>query len=152
MINRSMRQATPPENREPKENTKKKVENYNSNGSPNVINDTNISNGMIQTPSEVPIGSTNTNGNWNLLDKKTDTWSPVFLTGFGMDTSTSTPNSQTTFSSENVYTPGLGLTMSGSGELPLWLQETNLGDLGLTNTGTEAFFLPSEDFNNFALL
>ena len=69
-----------------------------------------------------------------------------------MDTSTSTPNSQTTFSSENVYTPGLGLTMSGSGELPLWLQETNLGDLGLTNTGTEAFFLPSEDFNNFALL
>lgn len=87
---------------------------------------------------------------WNLMEgtqQQQEGWSPVMLNGLGIETSTSTPNSQSTLvSGENGLGGGIGT------ELPLWLQETNLGDLGLTNTGTEAYFLPSEDLSNFTLL
>ncbi|TIB30165.1 hypothetical protein E3P84_03445 [Wallemia ichthyophaga] len=83
---------------------------------------------------------------WNLMEgtqQQQEGWSPVMLNGLGIETSTSTPNSQSTLvSGENGLGGGIGT------ELPLWLQETNLGDLGLTNTGTEAYFLPSEDLSS----
>lgn len=155
MLNRSMRQATPSElgkasKLPPVMRVPMSATGGSTTGETTTNNNAPMTTGIIQNPAETTISD---NVNWGILDvKQEQPWSPAFLNGIGIDTSTSTPTSQSTFTSDGIMGPGFSLPMSSSGELPLWLQETNLGDLGVTNTGTEAFFLPSEDFSNFALI
>lgn len=156
MLNRSMRQATPSElGKAGNVPPAMRMPMHAATGATDAAAAANaqMNNSMILNPADTPNIDNSNASNWSLMEAKQEPWSPAFLNGLGMETSTSTPNSQSTFvSGENALTGGFGMPLSSSGELPLWLQETNLGDLELTNTGTEAFFLPSEDFSNFALL
>ncbi|TIC10731.1 hypothetical protein E3Q14_02644 [Wallemia mellicola] len=136
MLNRSMRQATPSElGKASKLPPVMRVPMSATGGSTTgetTNNNAPMTTGIMQNPADTTISD---NVNWGILDvKQEQPWSPAFLNGIGIDTSTSTPTSQSTFTSDGIMGPGFSLPMSSSGELPLWLQETNLGDLGVTNT------------------
>ncbi|TIC41349.1 hypothetical protein E3Q06_01607 [Wallemia mellicola] len=136
MLNRSMRQATPSElGKASKLPPVMRVPMSATGGSTTgetTNNNAPMTTGIIQNPADTTISD---NVNWGILDvKQEQPWSPAFLNGIGIDTSTSTPTSQSTFTSDGIMGPGFSLPMTSSGELPLWLQETNLGDLGVTNT------------------